>query len=344
VPGPAVVDVERRIAAAIEAHRPELEQLVDDSLDGALDRLVVERLAPRNGDVPGPREHLRDLVEAAPLAGANLWHLVPCLGGGDRALPGRFCNRCLGRRRRERRALAAVSLIAINLPPVPFAVLAGRRGDADPDRRRPSKPARPGPVRDAPKSPRTSPGQPAIPGRRRESGLAPGVPYRVGVSAAELLERAGHGDSLDARELERWLLAKQLADRHAVMVEIDRNRPCRLRSNASVTEPTEQKARTKSGTCSIANSEMSRPHASISRLRNASTRKPIAQPASSTVRGALPRGCEQAVDAGPERDLRGPAEPVARLAAVDDDPARELVGSRGMARTSPRPCPLRAPR
>lgn len=43
------VDVEARIVELVEAHRAELEALVDAELDRALDRLVAERLVARNG-------------------------------------------------------------------------------------------------------------------------------------------------------------------------------------------------------------------------------------------------------------------------------------------------------
>lgn len=48
MPGPTVVDLGQRIAAAIEAHRLELVEFVDAELDRH-DRLVVERIAVRNG-------------------------------------------------------------------------------------------------------------------------------------------------------------------------------------------------------------------------------------------------------------------------------------------------------
>jgi hypothetical protein len=72
-------------------------------------------------------------------------------------------------------------------------------------------PASPGPVLGAPISSRTRREPSAHAPGRPESGRAPGVAHRVGVSAAELLERVGHVASLDACELERWLLAEQLA-------------------------------------------------------------------------------------------------------------------------------------
>jgi hypothetical protein len=52
-----------------------------------------------------------------------------------------------------------------------------------------------------------------------------------------------------------------------------------------VTEPTRQKGRAPSGTWEMAQAEESKPSASTPRSRRALTRKPIAQPGSSTVLG-----------------------------------------------------------
>lgn len=120
MPDPAVVELERRIAAAIDAHRPELERLVDVELDRALDRLVVERLAARNGadvaDVlgpmgPGNERQARELMSPTGDIPANEAQAPEsCSSCGERpaAAGRRVCHRCRGRRRRERRALAGV--------------------------------------------------------------------------------------------------------------------------------------------------------------------------------------------------------------------------------------------
>jgi hypothetical protein len=112
VPATVVVDVEARIAELVEAHRPELVALVDAELDRQLERLVVERLAARNG------ARATELEQAANGAGAAsssrpgpITPAATCSSCGERpAVVGRtICNRCRGRRRRERQTLADAS-------------------------------------------------------------------------------------------------------------------------------------------------------------------------------------------------------------------------------------------
>ncbi len=94
---PTTVDatLATRIAELVEQHRPDLEEIVDAELDRALDLIVAERIAARNG--------ARDISLATPL----------CSNCGERPrVAGRtICSRCKGRResqrQRERRAVAA---------------------------------------------------------------------------------------------------------------------------------------------------------------------------------------------------------------------------------------------
>ena len=92
---PRAVDVEARIAEFVEAHRDELVALVDAELDRALDRLVVERLAERNGarvtELESDAEGTVRAPEATPL----------CASCGERPT--------VAGRRRERRALASAA-------------------------------------------------------------------------------------------------------------------------------------------------------------------------------------------------------------------------------------------
>jgi hypothetical protein len=110
VPALAGVDVEARVRELLDRHRPELEQLVDVELDRALDAIVVERIAARNGH----RAHVGDdVVKLCSRCGA------------EPRLPGRTIGiRCKGRRdtarQRERRAELAAAL-ADKEPPRPDA-------------------------------------------------------------------------------------------------------------------------------------------------------------------------------------------------------------------------------
>jgi hypothetical protein len=95
-------DLERRVAAAIEAHRPELELLVDEALELELARLVAERLAARNGNGAGVAE----LVSTAVLTPAPAEPCSRC-GQAPRMRERRICRHCkttvdLERRRRAR--------------------------------------------------------------------------------------------------------------------------------------------------------------------------------------------------------------------------------------------------
>jgi hypothetical protein len=116
VPDSVVVDVEARVVELVEARRPELEQLVRQAVDAELERLVdveldraLERLASSsNGATPmRSTSEPRTLIE--PNESEARTRSEPCASCGERpAVPGRtICNRCRGRRRRERRALAA---------------------------------------------------------------------------------------------------------------------------------------------------------------------------------------------------------------------------------------------
>jgi hypothetical protein len=122
-----MVDVEARIAELVARHRDELVDLVDLELDRALDAIVAERIAARNGVArPVDAAHDETASEVLPVGSTLAERTVRpvttgglplkaaptaslCVDCGTRApAPGRHvCNRCRSRRRRDRHAEAA---------------------------------------------------------------------------------------------------------------------------------------------------------------------------------------------------------------------------------------------
>jgi hypothetical protein len=114
------VDVEARIVELVEAHRDELVALVDRELDRALEALVVERIEARNGATIGagldpngssgagePSNDASSSDASDPNGSTAPTSLCESCGERPRVVGRRVCQRCRGRRRRERRALAA---------------------------------------------------------------------------------------------------------------------------------------------------------------------------------------------------------------------------------------------
>jgi hypothetical protein len=68
------VDLEARIAALIEARRPELEQLVDAALDRELEAMIMARITSLNGQAdliaPGANNSKADYVMVKVCTGA----------------------------------------------------------------------------------------------------------------------------------------------------------------------------------------------------------------------------------------------------------------------------------
>jgi hypothetical protein len=105
VPETVAVDVEVRIAELVEAHRPELEQLVDQALERELQALVEQRLAARNGALERARQAVPPQAEPALAAKPTTKTCVSC--GQEKPASAfekyrRACRDCRRREARER--------------------------------------------------------------------------------------------------------------------------------------------------------------------------------------------------------------------------------------------------
>ena len=106
------VAIDERIHQLVEAHRPELEQLVDQALARELEALIEERLAARNGANPYPRVGNAPAAQSErPEPSARTDATQVCEGCGGTKPETAFekhRRRCRDCRRRDRRTAPVV--------------------------------------------------------------------------------------------------------------------------------------------------------------------------------------------------------------------------------------------